>query len=168
MKKLVVFCTILLMVLTGCSRQGNVPSKDTLENESKPSIAQSNNDSATSQQEQSPKTYKPSVPYAQGEDLNKVANNLIIMYLEHYKNASDEPADLKLKDYRIQKVEVYKSDEAGFMFNAIFSVLPQTEGAYVAGNGTIGENGWVNDKCMFIKVTKSNNTYQMVDWGTSP
>jgi len=166
MNKVVIVFIILLNILTGCGKQDNLPSKDALEN--KPPVGFSNNDAATSQPEQRQGIYKPSVPYTQGEDLNKVADNLITMYLEHYKNTSDELANLKLKDSKIQKAEVYKSDEAGFMFNAIFSVLPVMDGAYLAGNGASGEKGWINDKCMFIKAIKINNTYQMEDWGTSP
>lgn len=56
----------------------------------------------------------------------------------------------------------------GLLNTYIFSVLPVIDGAYLAGNGAIGENGWINDKCMFIKAIKINNTYQMEDWGTSP
>ena len=166
MKKVVIVFIILLIILTGCGKQDNLPAKGTSEN--KPSVGFSNNVAVTSQQEQRQGIYKASVPYTQGEDLNEVANNLITMYLEHYKNTSDEQVNLKLMEYKIQKAEVYKSDEVGFMFNAIFSVLPVMDGAYLAGNGSIGENGWINDKCMFIKVIKINDTFQMEDWGTSP
>jgi len=79
---------ILLIILPGCSKQDSLPAKDTLEN--KPTVAFSNNDVAITQQEQHSGIYKPSVPYTQGEELNKVANNLITMYLEHYKNTSNE------------------------------------------------------------------------------
>lgn len=168
MKKLLIYCIVLLIVLTGCSRQSDVSSKDDLKLNNTRLVVQSTNNNTTPQQEQNQQVYKPSVPYNQGEDLNIVANNLITMYLEHYKTASDAPDNLKLKDYKIKKAEVYQTDKEGFMFNAIFSVLPEMDGAYVAGNGIIGDNGWVNDKCLFVKVSKDNNTYKWVDWGTSP
>lgn len=167
MKKLLIYCIVLLIVLTGCTQQSDVSSKDDLKLNNTPLVVQSTNNT-TPQQEQNQQVYKPSVPYNQGEDLNIVANNLITMYLEHYKTASDAPDNLKLKDYKIKKAEVYQTDKEGFMFNAIFSVLPEMDGAYVAGNGIIGDNGWVNDKCLFVKVSKDNNTYKWVDWGTSP
>ena len=34
-------------------------------------------------------------------------------------------------------------------------------------SGIVFGYGWINDKCMFIKVIRINDSYQMADWGTS-
>jgi hypothetical protein len=86
--------------------------------------------------------------------------------LESFKTADSEFE--KIKDYRIDTVEIKKNIGPKFEFYIEYSVLPETDKYALVGNGTASDNGWIVCINRFVTVNKSNSTYTIESMGTSP
>lgn len=112
--------------------------------------------------------YQPSMTVKPGTNLETVARSLLEKYLKHYmENSIPEPE--RLKAFKIKEIKLQEKNDSGFVYTAEFSVQGVDENtSWVAGNGIVKNDGWIEDKYMFIKVAKKGNTYTMKEWGTSP
>lgn len=161
-KKILVLSTLVLFGLVnlgGCNHnkpQPTVekPSKDI----TKPQV---------SVQQPSNDTYYPSITVTYETDP-EIARSLLDKYLQHY--ASSEVAESeRLKDYKINEIAIREKTNDGFVYTAKFSVQGFNNNTPLgAGNGVIKDNGWIEDKFMFIRVSQKDKTFTMTGMATSP
>lgn len=110
----------------------------------------------------------PKLPVTHGQgDWETIAEDLFIMLMETLKSEST-PEYMRITDYTLDKIKFFVEEPWGFRVYAYYSVQSQGD-YYEAGNGDIGEDGWVNNKMAFIDIYKDQGYYIMGrDWSTSP
>lgn len=160
-KKVLVIMLIFLesTALSGCVGQYAEKTRyqQTYESQKSDSIQQNGND-----------FYQPSMTAKPGTNLETVARSLLEKYLKHYMENSIPEAE-RLKAFRIKEIKLQEKNDSGFVYTAEFSVQGVAKNtSWVAGNGIVKNDGWIEDKFMFIKVVQKGNTYTMKKWGTSP
>ena len=114
---------------------------------------------------------------AQEEDKTELANYLYAQKLELAKKGMFA----SLKDYTIEKTEVYDGalyyqDEflddslgEGLYFTVRYSVLPAYNNSdWIAGNGVMGDDGWIYHKFSFVIFQKDSGGWRLVNEGTGP
>lgn len=82
-------------------------------------------------------------------------------YLESYKYYSKEENE-KLLNYSIDKINIESKNifNSEFSFTVKFSVQPvSSESVWIAGNGILGNSGWINNKYKEVTVVKRNGRY---------
>lgn len=106
----------------------------------------------------------------------EIAENLVNQWLSHFKsriNIQDRLDNYEIHDIRLGEVQ---GDE--FVVAVSFSVKPTINcsdwligilcSGWIAGNGTLQENGWIRHKLLFFKVIKESNWYNLQVMGTGP
>ncbi len=105
----------------------------------------------------------PKLPltYAQG-DYEKIAAELFRLRMEEYKRQGS------IAQYEISHV-IFDSEEYwGFQVMVDYSVQAIDE-SWQSGNGELGKDGWIYDKCNFICIYRDEDYYVMgSQWSTSP
>lgn len=110
--------------------------------------------------------------YSQGVYINQTdlkLEQIAKMVFENQMNYVEQPNcpdDRRIKDYKISTIKIEEIRDSGFIFSVNYSVLPATDKFVLAGNGTIGNNGWMNDKYHFVDVSIDNGTYKIVSMAT--
>lgn len=111
-------------------------------------------------------------PYSQGVKLsqdNLTLEQIAKLVFENqmqYVEGSNYPDQSRIKDYKISTIRIEKIHDEGFIFSVDYSILPATNKFVLAGNGSIGDNGWINDKFHFVDVINVNGTYKIVSMAT--
>jgi hypothetical protein len=103
----------------------------------------------------------PSFFYIEYKSKLSISNNLIKEYLNSYK-LDNKKEDEKLLDYRINKLTLDSKNIIGtdFSFTVRFSVQAvNSNSVWFAGNGTLGNNGWIDDKYKEVTVVKEKGKY---------
>jgi|GEM_PF-2717743 len=98
--------------------------------------------------------------------LENISKKLFEIYLDRFKETDIEPE--RIKDYKIEYVDITKNEGSKFEFYVTYSILPETDNYILAGNGVRGKNGWIVEMGCFVVVSKNNNTYSIENIGTSP
>lgn len=100
-----------------------------------------------------------SVTEAKSMSEAEILTELFSDYLQSHIDAS-VPGACRLKGFRIEGAE------PGAIW---FSVLPDSTSSYWrAGNGDLGESGWILDKFLFVKTERRGDAFAMKIWGTGP
>jgi hypothetical protein len=104
------------------------------------------------------------VTHAQG-DWVKIAQDLFVMCMESLQG-QDTPEGIT--DYTLHRVMFSGEELWGYLVYAEYSV--QSDGDYYeAGNGEIGDDGWVNNKVAFIPIYRDQDHFIIASqWSTSP
>jgi hypothetical protein len=103
----------------------------------------------------------PSFLYCEYRTKLSISNSLIKEYLNSYES-DDKKEDVRLLDYRINKLTLSSKNIIGtdFSFTVRYSVQAvSSNSVWFAGNGTLGDNGWVNDNYKEVTVAKENGKY---------
>lgn len=156
MIKKIIICTGLVLFglvnLGGCNQNKAVSKPRT-------TVVQPNNDTKD--------YYQPSITVASETELD-IARNLLDKYLQHFAS-SEVPESKRLKDYKINEITIREKSNVGFVYTAKFSVQGFNDNApFGSGNGVIKDNGWIEDKFMFIRVSQKDKTFTMTEMATSP
>ena len=111
-------------------------------------------------------------PYSQGLkisqeniDLEQIAK-LVFENQMQYVEEPNYPDDRRIKDYKINTIKIEEIRDTGFVFSVSFSILPATDKFILAGNGSQGDNGWINNKFHFVDVTNVRGTYKITSMAT--
>jgi len=109
------------------------------------------------------------------DNYEKIATDLMQNYLNQYKSVN-VVENKKLVSYKINKIDVGSFDDKDqcFRFTVDFSVkttIKPVEGNmvksdWVAGNGSMGNDNWINNKSLVFSVLKQNDIYKLIDAGT--
>ena len=76
-------------------------------------------------------------------------------------------SDDTLQDYKINSAELYDLEFLRNVWRVDFSVLPKEgHNGWMAGNGGLGENGWIVNKMLFVYVTKTDGVVDLWIIGT--
>lgn len=114
------------------------------------------------------KVYKPSITVEGNVKSEEIARTFLEKYFKHYME-NTVPIEERLKDFRIDRIDIKEESPNGIYFTVSFSVKPSISNSdWMAGNGVIKENGWMEKKFWFVTVKKEGNTYIMEGWGTGP
>jgi len=101
----------------------------------------------------------------------EVGQGLMTAYLNQFKTAPANDPD-RLLDFKIDpnKVNVREASPSleKIVFEITFSVQPAQGNAWMAGNGALGEGGWVVDKLLFVTAVKDGSVWRMAGMATSP
>jgi len=117
-----------------------------------------------------------SVDALKQQSPKEIASYLFDQWLNHSK-ASEAPLRYRLEDYQIREVELPENLEAlakeqsvDFVAAVTFSVKPtQVPYSYwVAGNGTVTEEGWIKNKFLLVGVVEKDVIYKLSVIGTGP
>lgn len=113
--------------------------------------------------------YSPSVTSNDSQpDLGSIGLKLINAYLEHFK-ATTIPDHERLQGYKVNKLEITNQSANVFNFYVDYAVQGVSKNTdWVAGNGIVKDNGLIENKVWFVRVSKDGNTYSMTGAGTSP
>ena len=106
----------------------------------------------------------------------EVAGNLVNQWLSHFKSRIN--IQNRLDAYEIHDIRLREAQGDEFVVTASFSVKPTSNCSdwlmgifcsdWIAGNGTLEENGWIRHKFLFFKVIKEGNWYKLQVIGTGP
>jgi len=100
------------------------------------------------------------------KDLNIIANDIFTEYLNSFtKDTADN--NRKLKNYKINKIEIRNESSSSFEFFADYSVQPVNIDAWLIANGELSGD-WVNNQNLFVEVNINNDVYSIEKMGTSP
>ena len=111
-------------------------------------------------------------PYSQGVKLSQEyltleqIAKLVFENQMQYVEGANYPDESRIKDYKISTIRIEKIHDEGFIFSVDYSILPATKKFVLAGNGSIGDNGWINDKFHFVDVINVSGTYKIVSMAT--
>lgn len=99
-------------------------------------------------------------------DLNQISQLVAKEFLDSYKK-DNVHGSLKLRDYKIEKIDSVKGDLNKFRFWLTYSVKP----AYVYLNEWAVTNGepeglWIKNRVQFVDVEKTDNGYIIKEMGT--
>jgi hypothetical protein len=103
------------------------------------------------------------------DNYQKASEMLMKRYLSHYCSPLVGKS-VFLTDYRIIEINARSvSNQADcYEFIVTYDVRMFTDNDWIAGNGTIGKNGWINEKIGFGKFHKEGNKYIFDGIGTGP
>lgn len=100
-------------------------------------------------------------------DLLKIAHLFEEKKMERLKDAAVQD-EARIKDYKIDKLEVTDSEGLVFQYCVSCSILPATDRFILAGSGEKGQNGWIVDICQFVVVSRIGDEYKITKTATSP
>jgi hypothetical protein len=101
-------------------------------------------------------------------EVRAVAENLWRARLDTYKTTSLSDRD-RILDYRIEEIGVTEVTDRGFAFTVKFAVqIASPDSNWIAGNGVMGENGWMEHKFQFVRAERDGTGYKIVSTGTGP
>lgn len=150
LNRLFIMLIVLSMTLTGCMQN----------------VDENANEQFYETQKYEWQGYQPTITIEADINPGNVASILIEKYLQHYMDNSIPESD-RLEDYIINKIDMVEESDRGLVFSVSFSVQGVSEqSSWRAGNGTIKENGWIEDKFMFVKVIQEGNSFTMTEWNT--
>jgi hypothetical protein len=121
--------------------------------------------------------FTATLPIKGTENLShrEISRRLFEIYLGHYKSPEFgglcRLEDFKMEDVREDKRLDFLAQEqkVDFVNTVEYSVqVKETPTGWVAGNGVLGPNGWVNHKFLIIGLTKVNDQYVLKLIGTGP
>jgi hypothetical protein len=111
-----------------------------------------------------------------GDNYQVAAEMLMERYLTYYRSPLVGISQL-LTDYKIMKINAYdytngsesiRNQKDKYEFRVNYSVKMFSDNNWIAGNGVVGKDGWVNNKIGFGYFHKSNNKYILDGIGTGP
>ena len=95
-------------------------------------------------------------------DIPSTARRLMEEHLNSYKSEAIDVSE-RLSDFRIDQVELLKSDGQTFLLGISFSVkqtsTDQDNQIWMASDGVLAEGGWIIHKYTEVVLTKSGNGY---------
>lgn len=103
----------------------------------------------------------PAFIYIQYIHKADISNQVMEDYLNSYKSNNKDVSE-KLLDYKINKINIESKNifSTNFSFTIVFSVHPYSnKSVWIAGNGVLGNDGWVNNKYKEVTVIKHNGIY---------
>jgi hypothetical protein len=118
----------------------------------------------------------PQISTSDGSEMDRTAitGALFSRYLEQFLEP-EMPASYHLTSFAISEVSIDSTlkdfaqeqhvDWAGWV---TYSVQAENLDCWIAGNGVLGEAGWVLDKVMIVGVTKVGDVYKLTVHGTGP
>jgi hypothetical protein len=111
------------------------------------------------------------------ETYEKITERLMTQWLDYFQTVITPDSPSRLEEYEILEVIVppewqhlVAEQPDAFVAEVIFSVRPVHSPSpdWIAGNGNIGEDNWINNKSLFMIVMKSEGVYTLDFLGTSP
>jgi hypothetical protein len=111
-----------------------------------------------------------------GDNYKKASEVLMKRYLSHYCSPLVGKSSF-LTDYKIIKIDAYdytngsdsiRNQKDKYEFVVVYNVRMFTNNDWIAGNGKVGRDGWVDGKVAFGRFHKINNQYILDDIGTGP
>jgi hypothetical protein len=121
-------------------------------------------------------TATASIDSLKQQSSKEIVGYLFDQWLNHSK-LLEAPLRYRLDDYQIREVELPENLEAlakaqsvDFVAAVTFSVKPtQVPYSYwVAGNGTVTEEGWIKNKFLLVGVVEKDAVYKLSVIGTGP
>jgi hypothetical protein len=109
-------------------------------------------------------------------DSREIVGYLFDQWLDHSK-LLEAPLRYRLDDYQITEVvlpenleTLAKEQSVDFVAAVTFSVKPAVApySYWVAGNGTVTEDGWIKNKFLLVGVVEKDNLYKLSVIGTGP
>lgn len=97
--------------------------------------------------------YLPCIQMTVDTKDEDAAKALLTEYLDHYKGEGVLKAQ-KITGYRIDEIKVTKTSDAGFTFNAKFSVQCTDDSTYWTSQAKLGSDGWTGQEYLTVNVSK--------------
>jgi len=121
--------------------------------------------------------YKSEVTVEECEDnYQKASEMLMERYLSHYCSPLVGRSNF-LTDYKVSKIDAYdntngsesiRNQKDRYEFFVTYNVRMFTNNDWIAGNGKIEKDGWVDGKVAFGSYHKKDNRYILDNIGTGP
>ncbi|MDA8441987.1 MAG: hypothetical protein M0Z55_06385 [Peptococcaceae bacterium] len=112
-------------------------------------------------------TYLPDVAAKISSDPEKIANTLTAKYLKHYESRL-LPDAVRLEDYSIKELKIFQVAAKSFVYTVKFSVKASSRTSnWVAGNGSLAPQGWIEDKFFYVTVLHTGAIYRVERMATS-
>lgn len=111
-----------------------------------------------------------------GDNYQKASELLMERYLSHYRSPL-VGVSLLLTDYKIIKIDAYdhtngpesmRNQTDKYQFFVTYNVRMFSDNDWIAGNGVVEKDGWVNGKNGFGYFHKEGNKYLLDSIGTGP
>ncbi|MBE3578443.1 hypothetical protein [Caldanaerobacter subterraneus] len=100
------------------------------------------------------KVYKPSITVEGNVKSEEIARTFLEKYFKHYME-NTVPIEERLKDFRIDRIDIKEESPNGIYFTVSFSVKPSISNSdWMAGNGVIKENGWKRNSGLLLSKKK--------------
>jgi len=97
------------------------------------------------------------------------ATNALMMAYLTCLTQSDVPLTNRIAQFKIDQVRVESQTSDSLVSMVIFSFKPtDMANVVLAGNGSIGSNGWINRRTLFATVAVHGRDYSILHFATSP
>ena len=156
---ILILCIMILFMAAGCTKHTS---------DYEPANKDSKSDSIDSKPNSQDTVNSSVVLKIDSTDLKTVSNQIMLKFFDSCKN--DSVAKIhQITDYIINNIYNFQGNSDKFSFSIIYSVKPVDikKSTWLSGNGEIKEDGWIVNKYSFVDVQKTDNTYTIVNMGTS-
>ncbi|KLU62365.1 hypothetical protein CEB3_c12260 [Peptococcaceae bacterium CEB3] len=100
-------------------------------------------------------------------NLAQLAQRVFENFLQ-FEESKGCPETSRIKDYRIESIQMKDSNATDLVFSVSYAILPATDQYCLAGNGQREKDGWISHIFNFVKVHRKDNTFNIVETATSP
>ncbi len=111
-----------------------------------------------------------------GDNYQRASQMIMERNLSHYCSPLIKKSN-RLSDYKIIKINAYdnvngpeakRNQKDSYGFVVTYNVQMYTSNDWIAGNGVLGKDGWVNEKVAFGYFHKKDNVFILDSIGTGP
>lgn len=96
------------------------------------------------------------------EAILEHSKELFINYLEQFVN------DGTIADYSLDYIAIEHYDLQSILIYIEYSELPASDQYVLSGNGVVGEDNWVREKAIYLRIVKIDNVYSIDTISGSP
>lgn len=169
-------CASMLMLTSCMIADEDIQQSQSVQEVDQPSSQEPITSEPVSEVSQLPSSQEPSSQpssveeesYPDYSEYDETAKSIFNDYMNDQMHSSLSGEE-RLKDYRIDYLEVRNADESGFQFYIEYDILPEIPEEFIlAGNGDEGDDGWYIDIGRYITVQKQGEDYIITSISMSP
>ena len=108
----------------------------------------------------------PKITVEKCENGEDTAVSLFDAFLDYYEG-SPVNSELKIDDYKISNLVVLEETSDELYFYCDYCIKSQTK-AWIVGNGVMGDEGWINNKVVFVECKIKENKVTLKKLSNSP